>query len=122
MESLIQDAKQQIFGYGEKVAQQKLDEMMESLCEDATISMPNTLPLEGKAAIREFYETNFSKGNYHFKLEFTDEKEVAEMIFINGLMDKNFTSAEERSNTSYDFSFILKKENDVLKIFQMRLV
>jgi len=37
-------------------------------------------------------------------------------------MDKNFTSAEERSNTSYDFSFILKKENDVLKIFQMRLV
>ena len=122
MESLIQDAKQLIIDYGEKVAQQKLDEMLDSLCEDAIITIPNTLPLEGKAAIREFYETNFSKGNYHFKLEFTDEKEVAELVFINGLMDKNFTSAEDRSKTRYDFSFILKKENDVLKIFQMRVV
>lgn len=122
MESLIQDAKQLIIDYGEKVAQQKLDEMLDSLCEDAIITIPNTLPLEGKAAIREFYETNFRKGNYHFKLEFTDEKEVAELVFINGLMDKNFTSAEDRSKTTYDFSFILKKENDVLKIFQMRVV
>ena len=60
MESLIQDAKQLIIGYGEKVAQQKLDEVLESLCEDATISMPNTLPLEGQSCNQGILRNQFS--------------------------------------------------------------
>ncbi len=122
MEDLIAEAKTLVTAYGEHVRQKRLDDILALLCEDAIIHMPDTLPLEGKVTIREFYEANFSNGNYHFKLEFTDEKEVAELVFINGLLEKEVRSDENQSNTTYDFSFILKKENGRLKILQMRLV
>jgi len=122
MHDLIAEAKKLITAYGENVREQRLEDILSMLCEDASIHLPQTVPLEGKDSIRTFYEKNFSKGDYHFNLEFTDEKEVADLIFVNGLMDKNFTSAENQSKTNYDFSFILKMENDFLKIFLMRLV
>ncbi len=122
MHDLIAEAKKLITAYGENVREHRLEDILSMLCEDASMHLPQTVPLEGKDSIRTFYETNFSKGDYHFKLEFTDEKEVADLVFVNGLMDKKFTSAENQSNTKYDFSFILKMENDDLKIFLMRVV
>lgn len=122
MEDLIAEAKTLVTAYAEHVRQKRLDDILALLCEDAIIQMPDILPLEGKATIREFYEVNFSTADYHFRLEFTDEKEVAELVFINGLMNKEDSSEENRSNTKYDFSFILKKVEGRLKILQMRLV
>lgn len=122
MEDLIAEAKTLVTAYAEHVRHKRLDDILALLCEDAIIQMPDILPLEGKATIREFYEANFSTADYHFRLEFTDEKEVAELVFINGLMNREVSSEENRSNTKYDFSFILKKVEGRLKILQMRLV
>jgi len=119
---LIAEAKTLVTAYGEHVRQKRLDDLLALLSEDAIIHMPDTLPLEGKVTIREFYEANFCNADYHFSLEFTDVKEVAELVFINGLMNKEVRSEENRRNKKYDFSFILKKVQGRLKIFQMRLV
>ena len=122
MDALLSEARELVLQYGEYVRGKDLDAIMRSLCEDAHFEILHRPLIEGKEAIQHFYEENFALGSYSFEFQFTDEKNVSDVIFINGLMEKIETPQGQPSETiKFIFSFILKKEDGVLKIWQCRV-
>ena len=122
MDDIITQARAVILQYGEYVQEKDLNAIMRSLCEDAHFEILNRPLIEGKEAIYRFYEDNFALGSYRFEFTFTDSKNVSDVVFINGVMEKIETPQGQHSESiKFVFSFILKKEDGELKIWQCRV-
>lgn len=118
----MSEARQLVLQYGEYVKGKDLDAIMRSLCDDAHFEILNRPLVEGKDAIYSFYKENFDKGGYSFEFEFTESKNVSDVVFLNGEMTKIQTPEGQTSEAiKFNFSFILKKEDDQLKIWQCRV-
>ena len=121
MDELLAEARTLVMQYSGYVQEKNLDAIMESLCEDAHFEILHRSPVTGKEAIREFYELNFAGGGYSFNVEITDEKSVSDVVFINGVMDRIHTPEGQASEAiKMNFSFILKKVDGHLKVWQCR--
>ena len=121
MEELLAEAKALVLKYGDYVQEQNLTAILESICEDAHFEILQRSPIAGKEAIREFYESNFAEGSFSFNVEITDEKSVSDIVFISGVMNRIHTSEGQASESiKMNFSFVLKKEDERLKIWQCR--
>lgn len=122
MEELLTEARTLVLQYGGYVKEKNLEAIMEALCDDAHFEILQRSPIAGKETIRAFYEHNFAKGGYSFNLKITDEKTVSEVVFINGVMEKIHTPEGQASEEiRMNFSFILKKEEGQLKVWQCRV-
>ena len=123
MDELITAAKTIVINYADDVANQNLDGMLAVLSDDVHFQMHEIISLEGKPMVRKFYEKSFAEGDLEFSHEFTDEKAVSDLIFINGRLNKKLIQVGKpvESNT-YDFSFILKKVEDGMRIWQLRVI
>ena len=122
MEDILSEARKLVLQYGEYVKGKDLDAIMRSLCEDAHFEILHRPLIEGKEAIYDFYKENFDRGGYSFEFEFTDDKNVSDVVFLNGEMTRIQTPEGQASEAiKFNFSFILKKEDDQLKIWQCRV-
>ena len=118
----MSEARKLVLQYGEYVKGKDLDAIMRSLCEDAHFEILHRPLIEGKEAIYDFYKENFDRGGYSFEFEFTDDKNVSDVVFLNGEMTRIQTPEGQASEAiKFNFSFILKKEDDQLKIWQCRV-
>ncbi len=112
-----------VIQYAGNVAKKNINDILNALTEDVQFKLHNSIDLEGKSQVRDFYDKSFAEGNYTFNHEFLDEKVVADLIFINGKQNKKYTPVGKQVEiTSYDFFFILKKEAGELKLWQLRVV
>lgn len=124
MNQNLMEARALIREYGDYVQEQNLDGIMNALSDDASLYIPQRSAIDGKNAIVEFYETCFRERSYSVDLNITDEKIVAEVVFINGYMTRTLKSAtaDPQTKLSY-FTFILRQEPDRhLKIWHIRVV
>lgn len=123
MEELIAVAKTMVINYADDVAKQNLDGILAALSDDVHFQMHDKISFEGKPMVRDFYEKSFAEGDLEFSHEFTNEKAVSDVIFISGKQNKKLTpTGQKAENYTYDFSFILKKVEGELKIWQLRVV
>jgi len=124
MEENLRIARSLVFKFNELVQAQDIDGILDALSAEATIQVPEYTPITGKDTIREFYETRFhTKGSYRFDLALTDEREMSGLCFINGTMRRMIDRADKPQEVSeLSFSFILRREDGALKIWQIRVV
>tara|TARA_B110000305_G_C19405672_1_gene622592 strand:- start:1455 stop:1826 length:372 start_codon:yes stop_codon:yes gene_type:complete len=123
MDEKILQARTMVIQYAGNVAKKNINDILNALTEDVQFKLHNSIDLEGKSQVRDFYDKSFAEGNYTFNHEFLDEKVVADLIFINGKQNKKYTPVGKQVEiTSYDFFFILKKEAGELKLWQLRVV
>lgn len=123
MEESLSYARALILKYSEFVQARNIDAILDVLSDEATLQVPDTPLLESKADIRQFYEDRFAAGDICFQIDITDGKIVSDLCFINGHMTHTITrEGAQDESTVLDFSFILKKEQGQLKIWQIRVV
>jgi ketosteroid isomerase-like protein len=123
MEEQIARARNMVIQYADNVAKKNLDGILEALADDVQVVMSDGSIFEGKDHVGEFYKMSFTEGDFEFNHEFIDGKRVSDLIFISGKLNKYFTAVGKQvESTSFDFSFIFRKEADELKIWQLRVV
>ena len=124
MEENLRIARSLVYKFNELVQAQDIDAILDALSEEATIQIPGYSAFSGKDTIREFYATRFkTKGSFRFELDVTDEREMSDLCFINGAMTRIIDRAgQPQEVTELSFSFILRKEGGVMKVWQLRVV